>query len=210
MRRREFIAGLGGAAAWALAARAQQSALPVIGRLDGRPGGPLPEYVEGFRRGLAEVGLSVGRDVTVEYYLADGHPERLSTLAADLVRRSPAAIVASTGFAALAAKAATRDIPIIFGVGSDPVESGLVTSLNRPGGNVTGIAVLGADLAEKRLELLHKAMPAVETIALLAGPGDVPLDQAETPSSGAMAFKIEKIYLFAQVLYKNCIYSGTW
>jgi putative tryptophan/tyrosine transport system substrate-binding protein len=187
MKRREFIAGLGGVVAWPLAARAQQLTLPVIGWLHGQPGGPPHESVEGLRRGLAEVGLSVGRDVTVEYYLADGHPERLSALAADLVRRRPAAIVASTGFAALAAKAATRDIPIIFGVGSDPVESGLVTSLNRPGGNVTGIAFLGADIAEKRLELLHKAMPAVETIALLAGPGDVPLDRAETPSMQSAA-----------------------
>jgi putative tryptophan/tyrosine transport system substrate-binding protein len=119
----------------------------------------------------------MGRDVTVEYYLADGQPERMSALAADRARRRLAEIVASTGFAALAAKAETRDIPIIFGVGSDPVESGLVTGLNRPGGNVTSIAVLGADIAEKRLELLRKAMPGVETIALLAGPGDVRLDR---------------------------------
>jgi putative tryptophan/tyrosine transport system substrate-binding protein len=100
VNRREFIAGLGCAAAVPLAARAQQPVMPVVGWLYGQPGGPLPEAVEGFRRGLAEVGFSEGRDVTVEYYLADGHPERLSALAADLVRRRPAAIVASTGFAA--------------------------------------------------------------------------------------------------------------
>ena len=187
IRRREFIAGLGGAAAWPLAAGAQQQAVPVIGWLDGQPGGPRREWVEGFRRGLAEVGFSVGRDVTVEYYLADGHLERLSALAADLVRRRPAAIVVNQGYTALAAKAATQDIPIIFGTGSDPVEFGLVANLNRPGGNLTGATALSGEIAEKRLELLHKAVPAVETIALLAGPGNVPLDQAETPSMQSAA-----------------------
>jgi putative tryptophan/tyrosine transport system substrate-binding protein len=182
MKRREFIAGLGGAAVWPEVARAQQPTKPTIGVLTGRLGGLEAVFVEGFRRGLAEVGFLVGRDVTVEYYLADGHPERLPALATGLVRRRPAAIVAREGFSALAAKAATRDIPIIFGTGSDPVESGLVTSLNRPGGNLTGITTFSGEVAEKRLELLHKAMPTAETIALLAGPGDVPLDQAETPS----------------------------
>jgi putative tryptophan/tyrosine transport system substrate-binding protein len=137
MKRREFIAGLG-AAAWPLAARAQQQTKPTIAWLDVQPGGPLPEYVEGFRRGLAEVGLSVGRDVTIENYLADGHPERLSALASDLVRRRPAAIVALQGFAASVAKEATRDIPIIFMNATDPVEFGLVASLNRPGGKSHG------------------------------------------------------------------------
>src|SRR5215471_9271877 len=113
MRRREFIAGLG-AAGWPLLVRAQQRTKPVIAWLDTRPGGPLPEPVEGFRRGLAEAGFSEGRDVTVEYHTADGHLERLPALAADLVRRRPAAIITTGGGAALAAKAATRDIPIIF------------------------------------------------------------------------------------------------
>jgi putative ABC transport system substrate-binding protein len=180
MKRREFIAGLGVAAAWPLAARAQQQTQPVIGWLDLQPGGPPRDQVDGFRRGLAEVGFSEGRDVTVEYLTADGHPERLLMLAADLVRQRPAAIVARTGPSALAAKAATREIPIIFGVGNDPVELGLVASLNRPGGNLTGITPLGAEIAEKRLELLHKAVPATETMALLVGPADVPYDQAET------------------------------
>jgi putative tryptophan/tyrosine transport system substrate-binding protein len=179
VRRRELIVGLG-ATAWPLVARAQQSAVPVISWLDGQPGGPPPELVEGFRRGLAEVGFLMGRDVTVEYYLADGHPERLSALAADLVRRRPAAIVASTGFAASVAKEATRDIPIIFINATDPVEFGLVASLNRPGGNLTGVTILGGEIAEKRLELLHKAVPDAETMALLVGPADIPLDQAET------------------------------
>jgi putative tryptophan/tyrosine transport system substrate-binding protein len=188
MRRREFIAGLGGAAAWPLAAQAQQQSKPTIAWLDVQPGGPLPEYVEGFRRGLAEVGLSVGRDVTIENYLADGHPERLSALASDLVRRRPAAIVALQGFAASVAKEATRDIPIIFMNATDPVEFGLVASLNRPGGNLTGVTILGGEIAQKRLELLHKAVPAAETIALLlVGSADAPLTQAENRSMQSAA-----------------------
>src|SRR5215471_7274603 len=135
MRRREFIAGLG-AAGWPLLGRAQQQTKPTIGWLDVRPGGPRRYVVEAFRRGLAEVGFSEGRDVTVEYRTADGHNERLPALAADVVRRRPAAIVVITTPAASAAKAATRDIPIIFWLGSDPVELGLVASLNRPGGNL--------------------------------------------------------------------------
>src|SRR5262245_24855016 len=164
MRRREFIAGLG-ATAWPLVARAQQQTKPTIRWLDSS-GVPV-EHVEGLHRGLAEAGFSAGRDVTVEYHTADGHFERLPTLAADLVRLRPAAIIAIGLAAALAAKAATRDIPIIFTAAPDPIELGLVASLNRPGGNATGVANLGAEIAEKRLELLHKEVPAAETIALL-------------------------------------------
>jgi putative tryptophan/tyrosine transport system substrate-binding protein len=178
MKRREFIAGLGSAAAWPLLVRAQQQTKLTIAWLDVRPGGPPREYVEGFRRGLAEIGFSEGRDVTVEYHSADGHFERLPALAADLVRRRPAAIIAATGLAASAAKAATQDIPIIFFAAADPV--GLVASLNRPGGNLTGVTELSDEIAEKRLELLHKAVPAAETIAFLGGPADAPLSQAET------------------------------
>jgi putative tryptophan/tyrosine transport system substrate-binding protein len=180
VRRQEFIAGLGGAAAawpiaglgaagWPLVVKAQQQTKPIIGWLDVRPGGPPREETEMFRRGLAEVGFSEGRDVTVEYHTADGHYERLPALAVDLVRRSPAAIVAITVPSALAAKAATRDIPVIFAAGDDAVELGLVANPNRPGGNLTGINLLGIEVAEKRLELLHKAVPAAETIAFLAG-----------------------------------------
>ena len=140
MRRREFIAGLGSATGWPLLVRAQQQTKPTIVWLDTRPGGPLPEFVEGVRRGLAEVGFSEGRDVMIEYLTADGHFERLPALAADLVRRRPAAMIAIGGLAALAAKAATRDIPIIFIADNDPVELRLVASLNRPGGNLTGVA----------------------------------------------------------------------
>jgi putative ABC transport system substrate-binding protein len=179
MRRREFIAGLGGTAAWPLLVRAQQQTKPVIGYLVFAPG-RLPEAIEAFRRGLAEVGFSEGRDVTVEYHNADGDAERMPALAADLVLRRPAAILANGNDAALAAKAATRDIPIIFVAGTDPVELGLVASLNHPGSNLTGITVLGAEIAEKRLELLHKAVPAAETIALLVGHADDPYSPVET------------------------------
>jgi putative tryptophan/tyrosine transport system substrate-binding protein len=178
MNRRAFIAGLG-SAGWPLLVRAQPQTKPVIGSLDIEPGGPQPEFVERFRRGLAEEGVSEGRDVTVEYHSAEGYSERLSALAADLVRRRVAAIVAPTGISALAAKAATRDIPIIFLMGNDPVELGLVASLSRPAGNITGVAVLSTELAEKRLELLHKAVPVADTIALLVGPADSPYNRVE-------------------------------
>jgi putative ABC transport system substrate-binding protein len=152
----------------------------MISRQSSSPGAPWPEYVEGIRRGLAEVGFSEGGDVMHEYLNADGHPERLPALAGDLVRRRPAAIFAGASIIALAAKAATRDIPIIFITGTDPVELGLVASLNRPGGNLTGVTVPLFEIAEKRLQLLHQAVPAAETIALLVGPADSPFDQLET------------------------------
>jgi putative ABC transport system substrate-binding protein len=167
MKRREFIAGLGGAVAWPLLVSAQPQAKPVIGLLSVFRGEPRRENFEAFYRGLAEVGFSVGRNVTIN--TVHDHPERLPALAADLVRRRPAVIVVPSAIEALALKAATRDIPIIFGVGVDPVEIGLVESLNRPGGNLTGVAVPLAEIAEKRLDLLHQAVPAAQTIALLSG-----------------------------------------
>ena len=142
----------------------------MVGWLRTWPGPRVPS--DAFRRGLAEIGFLEGRDVTVEYHTAEGHLEQLPSLAADLVRRRVAVIVASTGEAALAVKAATRTIPVpvVFLIGTDPVELGLVASLNRPGGNLTGVAGLTADTAAKRLELLHKAVPAAESIAMLSGP----------------------------------------
>ena len=166
MRRRDFIAGA--MAAWPLTALAQQQTKPTVIWFD-LQAFAASEGFEAFRRGLAQVGFSEGRDVTVEYLTADGHFERLPALAAEVVNRRPAAILAVTGPAALAAKAATQTIPIIFAVGPDPVELGLVASLNRPGGNLTGVAALNTDTATKRLELLHKAVPATQSIALLAG-----------------------------------------
>ena len=173
MIRREFITLLGGAAAWPLVARAQQQTKPTIGWLDIRPGVPSRDYIDGFRRGLAEIGFVEGRDVTVEYHTADGHLERLPSLADDLVRRRVAVIFANSGDSALAAKAATPTIPVVFGAGADPVELGLVASLNRPGGNLTGVATLTAEIAAKRLELLHKLLPAADLIAILSGSADV-------------------------------------
>ena len=146
LRRREFIAGLGGAAAWPLTAAGQQPK-PTIGWLYTGPGVPPRDVIEAFRRGLADIGFLEGRDVTVEYHTAEGHLEQLPSLAADLVRRKVAVIVAVTVDAALAVKAATRTIPVVFIVGGDPVELGLVPSLNRPGGNLTGVAALIAEIA---------------------------------------------------------------
>ncbi len=169
MKRREFIAGLGGVAAWPLTALAQQQTKPTVIYLTLGPGLTPPEQVEAFRRGLAQAGFSEGRDVTIEYHTADGHAERLPALAAEVVNRRPTAIFALTDPAASAAKAATQTIPIIFAAAADPVELGLVPSLNHPGGNLTGVAGLFTETATKRLELLHKAVPATQSIALLAG-----------------------------------------
>jgi putative ABC transport system substrate-binding protein len=172
LRRREFIAGLGGAAAWPLVARAQQQTKPTVGWLTDAL--PPRDFIDAFRRGLAEMGFLEGRDVTLEYHTTDGHSERLSPLLADLVLRRVAVIFASTTASAVAAEAATRTIPIpvVFEMGADPVELGLVASLNRPGGNLTGVVSLGAEIAAKRLELLHKLVPAIESIAMLVGPAD--------------------------------------
>jgi putative tryptophan/tyrosine transport system substrate-binding protein len=178
MKRREFIAGLS-AAGWPLLVRAQQQTKPVIVWLEQNPVGTPPDFFEPFRRGLAEFGFSEGRDVTVEFHNIAGYGERLPALVADVVRRRPVAIIAIGVGAASAAKAATGDIPIIFFSGIDPVELGLVPSFKRPGGNLTGIALLNTDTAEKRLELLHTAVPAVEVIALLVGPAGSLFDQAE-------------------------------
>ena len=182
IRRREFIAGLGSAAAWPLAVRAQQQTKPTIGWLDDQPEGRPRDFMEAFRRGLAEIGFLEGRDVTVEYHTTDGPPERLPGLVADLVLRMVAVIFASTTASAVAAKAATRTIPVVFEMGADPVELGLVASLNRPGGNLTGVVSLGAEIAAKRLELLHKLVPAIESIAMLVGPAD-PYTQARPRSA---------------------------
>jgi len=188
MRRREFIAGLGGAAAWPLAALAQQPAPPTIGVLDARlPGVEIKDYAGAFLRGLEESGFVEGRNVAIEYRYAELHPERLPALAADLVLRKDALIVALGTDAALAAKAATRNVPIVFLIGSDPVEVGLVASLNRRGNNLTGWAGLGSQITAKRLELLHKLVPTVDLIAILSSSADLPYDQAETrdlPSIG--------------------------
>jgi putative ABC transport system substrate-binding protein len=170
--RRVFIAGLGGAAAWPLAAKAQQPAMPVIGILSPgsigilSPRSPDP-YSAAFLQGLGEIGYVEGRNVAIEYRWAENQFDRLPALAADLVRRQVSVIYAPAISPALSAKAATTTIPIVFSTAADPVQSGLVASLSRPGGNLTGVTTLNAEVGAKRLELLHEAAPTATLIGLL-------------------------------------------
>jgi putative tryptophan/tyrosine transport system substrate-binding protein len=187
MRRREFITLLGGSAAWPLAARAQQTAIPVIGLLTTNRSDAFPNYIAAFREGLAEAGFVEGKNVTIEFRSAEQRLERVPALAMDLIRRKVAVILTTGGdVPAMVAKGATSTIPIVFLTGFDPVESGLVASLNRPGGNLTGATVIAGQLVAKRLELLRELGPTARIIGVLANPNNpnAKTDTTEAQTAG--------------------------
>jgi putative tryptophan/tyrosine transport system substrate-binding protein len=189
VRRREFITLLGGAAAgWPLTARAQQPAMPVIGLLGNESPDLWAGRMRAFHQGLGETGYVDGRNVAIEYRWAEGHNDRLPALAADLVRRRVTVIVAPGSTpATLAAKAATSTIPIIFWIGSDPIELGLVVSLNRPEGNLTGVTTLNHGLVAKRVQLLHEVVPGTNSIAVLINPTSPTLTKISIEDAQAAA-----------------------
>ena len=172
MRRREFIALIGGAAAWPRASLARQSGMPVIGFLNVESPGGYQLMPAAFRKGLQESGYVEGQNVVIEYRWAEGRSDRLPAMASDLVDRQVSVIAATTTSAALAAKAATTVIPIVFEMGGDPVKLGLVTSLGRPGGNITGVTQLTTGLVPKQLEALRQMQPSLSIIALLVNPAN--------------------------------------
>ena len=196
VKRREFIALLGGAAAWPLAAWAQQPAMPVIGLIDAASAADRTDVMVAFREALAEAGYVEGQNVAIEYRWAEGRYDRLLELATDLVRRRVSVIVTpGTTAAALAAKAATDTIPIVFGVGGDPVQLGLVASLNRPGGNATGLNFFTIELMAKRMQLLRELVPAAKRVAVLINPTDrsfeMTLRDVEAAAIGQQVVAIE-------------------
>src|ERR1700704_6256322 len=194
MRRREFITLLGGAAtSWPLAAHAQQPAMPVVGLLDQRSPEELADRLRGFRQGLKDAGFVEGENVAIEYRWAENQIDRLPALAAELVRRRVAVLVANGGVpASFAAKAATTPIPSVFIAAEDPVRRGLVASLARPGGNLTGVNFLSAELVPKRLELLRELVPAAAKVAVLVNPtGSTPEVTVKDAEAAARAIGLQ-------------------
>jgi putative ABC transport system substrate-binding protein len=197
MQRREFIAALGGMAiAWPFATRAQQ-AMPVVGLLSSASSHDYVPMIAEFRKSLGEAGFVEGQNVKIEYVWADEQYDRLPALAADLVRRQVSVIVAATTPAALALKPATATIPIVFAIGGDPVRTGLVNSLSRPGGNLTGAAHINVETAPKRLELLHELMPKEKVAGLLVNPTN-PLAKSVVPAvqaaAGTLGLELQVVY----------------
>ena len=186
MRRREFIAGLGGIAAWPLAARARQ-AIPVIGFLSLASSDGYRPLAAAFRKGLEESGYAEGRDVAIKYRWAEGRIDQLSTMAAELVRSQVSVIATASTPAALAAKAATTTIPIVFEMAGDPVSLGLIAALDRPGGNVTGVANLNIEMTPKRLQLLYEVVPAARVMALLVNEADPIVAETQTRDARSAA-----------------------
>jgi putative tryptophan/tyrosine transport system substrate-binding protein len=199
MRRREFIAGLGSAAAWPVVARGQQSAPPIVGYLNLGTREEISR-MPGFHRGLAEMGFIEGQNLVIEYRAADNRYDRIPDLVADLVRRQVSAIVTRGGTGvALAVKAQTKTIPIVFQIGTDPVQVGLVSSLRRPEGNATGTTFLIVDVVAKRLELLHELLPVAKTVAFLGNPQNRLFFESETKEFriGARALRLNALVLTA-------------
>jgi putative ABC transport system substrate-binding protein len=191
MKRRNFIALLGGVAAWPLVAGAQQSAMPVIGFLNSTSPGPYAHLVAAFHQGLKEAGCTEGQNVAIEYRWAYDQYDHLPALAADLVRR-PVAVIATAGGpqAAVAAKTATTTIPIVFQLGDDPVQLGLVASLGRPGGNITGVTSLNVEVLPKQLELLHELVPTTTDMALVVNPANSARAESDTREAEVAARRL--------------------
>src|ERR1700730_17533631 len=179
MKRREFVALLGTAAAWPIMARAQQPAMPVVRFVRNTPLAAATHLMAAFQQGLKKAGFVEGQNVVVEYHSAEGQDDRLPTVVADVIR-PPVAVIAANGIAALAAKAATTTIPIVFATGGDPVKQGLVASLNRPGGNVTGVNFFDGELGAKRLELLRPLVPNATTTTTPVNPNTTQTNPQQT------------------------------
>jgi putative ABC transport system substrate-binding protein len=204
MKRREFVSLLGGAAAWPVAARAQQPTMPVVGFINAGVADNSAGRVAAFRKGLSEAGYAEGQNVIVEYHWLEGHYERLPAVVADLVQRRVAVIATpATTEAARVAKAATATIPIVFGVGEDPVKLGIVASLARPGGNATGINFLNQEVEAKRLGLMRELVPKATRFAVLVNPGNV-----TTTESTSKALKEAARALGLELLFFNASTAG--